>query len=288
MSTSTSWSPEDGGARAAPGPPLVGAVLAAGRGRRMGEMSWLAKTLVPLAGPPPLQRQLELFDALGVARVVVVVGDRRDQVADYLATTGRLERGVELVEQRRATGSGDALLCLEEHVAGPFVLFLGDIVLEPADDLAPLVEPVESGACDATLAVVWETDEARLRRNFRVDVDPGDRVVGVVEKPPGGAPALKGCGLYGFSPAIFEAARRTPRRTVRDGRRDRGITDCIQTLIDLGRPVRAARVCRWDLNLNEARDLILGDEHVAALEGLRGTSSADDRKETDRWRRTTA
>lgn len=292
MPTSSSSMPEP--RRRPPSAPMAGAVLAAGRGRRMGEMGWLPKTLLPVAGRPMLERQLALFDALGLERVVVVVGDNHDAVADYLETTGRLGRGVDLVRQPTATGSGDALLCLEDHLDLPFVLFLGDILLQPVDDLAPLVEPVASGAWDATLAVVEERDDDRLGRNFRVDVDADDRVVGVEEKPAGGAPALKGCGLYAFSPAVFEAARRTPRRA--DG--DRGITDCVQSLVDLGRPVRAARVVRWDLNLNRADDLVLDEARLESLEAGRPTrpalepawrlSSPGNGKEKDPWRRTTA
>lgn len=241
-----------------PGSPLTGAILAAGRGSRMGDMDWLAKTLMPVAGRPLLERQLELFDRLGIERTVVVVGAHKEQVVDYLEVTGRLQRGVVPVEQASASGSGDALLCLEGRVDGPFVLFLGDILLAPERDLSPLVAPVLYDGEAATLAVVEETDDAMLSRNFRVDVSDDDRVTGVVEKPAGGAPALKGCGLYAFSPEIFDAAR----RTARDAAGERGITDCVQTLLDLGRPVRAARVCRWDLNLTRASDLGLAEERL--------------------------
>jgi NDP-sugar pyrophosphorylase family protein len=240
---------------------FVGAVLAGGRGRRMGTLNWLPKVLLPIRGRPVLAHQLAQLRDLGVERVLVVVGYRKDLVLDYLETTGRIGKGVEVVEQRKQRGSGDALLALEGSVSGPCVVFLGDIVFLPNEHLRQLVEPILRGECAATIAVVEEPDPERLAKNFRVEVDGGDRVVRVVEKPTDGRPGLKGCGIYAFTPDIFRAARTTPRT---EG--VLGITETIQTLIDFGLPVRAARVCRWDTNLTRAEDIAACEDFLRGLE----------------------
>lgn len=235
-------------------PELAGAVLAAGRGSRMGgALDWLPKVMMPVAGRPLLHYQLELFRTLGIRRVVVVIGHLGEQIVAYLETTHGLGLEVETVEQRELLGPGHALLALEPRIAGPFALFLGDIFLIPDGSPDELTAPVLAGVCDASVAVFEEPDPERLGRNFRVDVDEGDRVLRVVEKPRAEGPGLKGCGLYAFTPAIFEAVRATPPGP----RGEIGITESLQTLIDLGLPVRAARMCRWDLNLTHFGDLEL-------------------------------
>lgn len=241
---------------------LTGVILAGGRGRRMGGLNWLPKVLLPVRGRPVLAHQLDQLRNLGVERVVVVVGYRRELVIEYLETTGRLGAGVQVIEQRRQRGSGDALLCVESAVRGPFVLYLGDIVFVPNEHLRQLVDPLLRDGCSATIAVVDEPDPKRLAKNFRVEVNGGDRILRVVEKPADGRPGLKGCGVYGFTPEVFRAARMTARTS--EG--VLGITETIQTLIDLGSPVRAARVCRWDANLTHAEDLAACEDFLRSLE----------------------
>ena len=242
--------------------PLAGVILAGGRGRRMGGLNWLPKVLLPVRGRPVLAHQLEQLKRLGIERVVIVAGYRKEMVLDYLETTGRLGKGVEVVEQRKQRGSGDALLCVESVVRGSFVLCLGDIVFVPNEHVRQLVDPLLRGECSATVAVVDEPDPERLAKNFRVELNGGDRIVRVVEKPKDGLPGLKGCGVYAFTPEVFRAARRTPRTSGGV----LGITETLQTLIELGSPVLAARVCRWDANLTHADDLAACEDFLRGME----------------------
>jgi dTDP-glucose pyrophosphorylase len=64
---------------------------------------------------------------------------------------------------------------------------------------------------------------------------------------------LKGCGVYIFDLAIFDAIRRTPRTAQRD---EYEITNSIQILIDDGYPVYPAEAIAWDMNITFASDLL--------------------------------
>jgi dTDP-glucose pyrophosphorylase len=64
---------------------------------------------------------------------------------------------------------------------------------------------------------------------------------------------VKGCGLYLFDVAFFDAVRRTPRTALRD---EYEITDAIQIFIDDGYRVEAANVIKEDLNLSFPHDLL--------------------------------
>jgi dTDP-glucose pyrophosphorylase len=75
----------------------------------------------------------------------------------------------------------------------------------------------------------------------------------VIEKPRYLTNNLKGCGVYLFDLAIFDAIRRTPRTAQRD---EYEITNSIQILIDDGYPVYPIETIEWDMNVTFAKDLL--------------------------------
>ncbi|HEU4387154.1 MAG TPA: sugar phosphate nucleotidyltransferase, partial [Blastocatellia bacterium] len=191
--------------------------------------------------------------------VYVVVGHLGEMIIDYLEAVHGLGVNVTFIRQRDLLGSGHALLMVEPEIAGPFIMFLGDIFIEPAN-FSLLVEPVKAGACDGVLAVAEEDDTASLQKNFSVSLNAQGFVTRVVEKPKAAAPGLKGCGVYGFNTAIFAALKRAPASS--NG--EVGITDGVQSLIELGGRVRTARVSRWDMNVTTSEDLTRCDDLLAA------------------------
>ena len=106
--------------------PVAAVILAAGSGTRMN--SDLHKVLHPVAGRPMLLHLLASVEALDPARIVVVAGARREQVA--AAVAGRATVAVQ-AEQR---GTADAVLAAKDALAG----FDGDVLVLFGD--APLVE----------------------------------------------------------------------------------------------------------------------------------------------------
>jgi len=88
---------------------VTAVILAAGEGKRM--QSDLAKVLHPLAGRPLLDHVLLACEEAGVARAVVVVGARREQVMAWLATRPRGAMDVRWAVQSEQRGTGDALRC---------------------------------------------------------------------------------------------------------------------------------------------------------------------------------
>ena len=87
----------------------------------------------------------------------------------------------------------------------------------------------------------------------------------VIEKPRQLPNMLKGCGLYLFDLAIFDAIRHTPRTAMRD---EYELTDSIQILIDYDYPVRVAPIVDWDINVTYIGDLIRCSTHVLRKSGV--------------------
>src|SRR2546430_2155554 len=84
--------------------------MAAGRGTRM--RSRLPKVLHPLCGRPLILWPVEAAREAGAERVVVVVGLESEEVGRVLPP------GTEIAVQDPPAGTGDAVMCAREALAG--------------------------------------------------------------------------------------------------------------------------------------------------------------------------
>ena len=247
---------------------LLGVILAAGKGTRMLPFSErFPKPIPPIGGKPLLVHQIEALRELGVRELVIVIGHLGYEIVRSLGDGSEYGVKIRYVEQEETLGIAHALCKLERHVDRPFFLFLGDIFFE-TENLASMVERLGRGTRDETaavLAVKREPNREAIRRNFVVHTETDGRVTRVIEKPRVPTTDLKGCGLYLFDVAFFDAVRRTPRTAMRD---EYEITDSIQIFIDDGWRVEAAEVVRDDLNLSFPSDLLLLNLHYLRTHGI--------------------
>ena len=243
---------------------LQGVILAAGKGTRIQPFSQgTPKPMLPVLDRPLLVWQIETMRELGVREIVIVIGHLGHHVVSRLGDGSSLGVSLSYVEQENVLGIAHAVAQLERYVERSFLLFLGDIFFE-TEDLGSMLELYAQDGVDAVLAVKRERDIAALRRNFTVELGADGRVTRVVEKPRNPRTDLKGCGLYLFSPEVFDAIRRTPRTALRD---EYELTDAIQIFIDQGHGVLPAAVVQRDMNLSQPSDLLDINLHVMAREG---------------------
>ncbi len=232
---------------------LMGVILAAGKGTRMRPFSehW-PKPVLPVLGKPLMAYQLEMLAALGVRRVVVVIGHLGHEVVRALGDGSSFGVSIQYVEQEEMLGIAHAVSRLEAHVDRPFFLFLGDIFFV-TENLGAMVERFHAGGLGGVLACKREGNLEAIKRNFVVLTDADGVVHRVVEKPRHPRTDLKGCGIYLFDQAFFDAVRRTPRTAMRN---EYEITDSIQIFLDDGYKVEAAEVVRADMNVSYPADLL--------------------------------
>jgi dTDP-glucose pyrophosphorylase len=233
--------------------PLLGVILAAGKGTRIAPFSdRYPKPVLPILGKPLIQHQVECLRELGVRRVLIVIGHLGYEIVRALGDGTALGVRIEYVDQGPTLGIAHALGKLEQQVDRPFMLFLGDIFFIHRD-LKRMPELLGKDDVHGVLAVKEEPDIKAIRRNFVVVQDEDGWVTRVIEKPQHPRTRIKGCGLYLFDPVFFDAVRRTPRTALRD---EYEITDAIQIFIDDGYRVKAAHVVEDDLNLSYPPDLL--------------------------------
>ena len=215
----------------------IAVIPAAGKGTRLGRVgAALPKALVPIAGRPAIDHIFDMLRHVGVERVLMIVGYKKEQLISYIDDGSDFGLRVAHVTQPEAKGIAHALLEAEPFVTDDFLCLLGDTLLFPQDSLKALAELHTSRHAAATLLVKKMDDVT----SFGVVEPDGEKVKGVVEKPKAGEEksklAIVGC--YAFSPKIFEAARKTAPNPATG---EIELTDAVQHLIESGELVLHVR-----------------------------------------------
>ena len=105
---------------------VAAVILAAGEGARLGQPS---KPLAIVAGRSLLERAVATVRAVGIRRVIVVVGHESDAVERFVRARGL---DVQLVENDRfSAGSGSSAVAGGQAAGRRFLLMMGDHVVEP-------------------------------------------------------------------------------------------------------------------------------------------------------------
>lgn len=172
-------------------------VLAAGLGTRLRPLTYeIPKPMVPVLDRPVMAHILELLERHGFEEVIANLHYFPDTIRDYFG-----ERISYRYEQELLGTAGGVRACAEFFGGEPFLVISGDALTDI--DLTALIERHRSAGGIATLAVKKVPDT----REYGVVVhDQAGRITGFQEKPePRDARSdLGNCGIYVFSPEIFE------------------------------------------------------------------------------------
>jgi glucose-1-phosphate thymidylyltransferase len=251
---------------------MKGAVLAAGEGTRLRPLTEdRPKALVEVDGRPILGHCFDRLIELDAEELLVVVGYEKQAIIERY---GDEYDGVPITycHQREPKGLAHALLTVEEHVEGEFMLMLGDNVFEA--NLGDVVNRQQEDRADAAF-LVEEVPWAEASRYGVCDTNDYGEIVEVIEKPDDPPTNLVMTGFYTFTPAIFHACHLVQPS-------DRGeyeLSDAVDLLIQSGRTIDAIRMDGWRVDvgypedreeaerrLQEGYDVEEGDEASAAAE----------------------
>ncbi|MCJ7577095.1 MAG: NTP transferase domain-containing protein [candidate division Zixibacteria bacterium] len=116
--------------------PIVAVILAAGKGKRM--KSDLPKVLHKLGGKPMVEYVVETAKRVGVEKIILVVGHKRDKTQKLLK-----HLDVEFVIQEEQLGTGHAVMQAKDHLTnfdGDVLILCGDMPLLKSDTVRRLLE----------------------------------------------------------------------------------------------------------------------------------------------------
>jgi len=238
---------------------LKALVLAAGEGVRLRPLTLTRpKHLLPVGGRPLLYHILFALKAARIREVFLVVGYLREQITAAIGNGSELGLKITYIEQRKAAGTGDAILVARDYLEEEdFLTVYGDLHLDPSVIIKVLK------ACQkkkSTLAVV-KVDRPEDYGIVRLGKE--GRVEDLVEKPrKERAPTnLANAGIYVFTPHIFEdllRVKRSPRGEIE-------VTDAIRRAGEKGEAFYAVEVSRdgW-MDIGRPWDLLEANERQLA------------------------
>ncbi len=241
---------------------LKGYILTAGEGVRMRPLtSNIPKPLLPVAGKPFLEHNIEAMKAAGIRDIILLVGWKANRVREHFGDGKAFGVRIDYLEQKERLGTAHAISMVEDRVDEPFFCLYGDIVLTMQS-----VEGIVNHHRKVKGSVMALTSVLDPKRYGCVEVEDGV-LTNIVEKPEVPTSNLVNAGAYVLDPEIFDAIRQT-KKSVRG---EYEVTDSFKILLDrkhmfayklTGEWIDVARP--WDL-LEANR--ILMSEMETAIEG---------------------
>jgi bifunctional UDP-N-acetylglucosamine pyrophosphorylase/glucosamine-1-phosphate N-acetyltransferase/UDP-N-acetylglucosamine pyrophosphorylase len=238
-------------------------VLAAGKGTRMD--SELPKVLVPACGRPMVEYVLDALEQSGVARVVVVVGYRADEVRRTLAH----RPNVTFVEQKQQLGTGHAVMVCRDELAGregAVLVLTGDSPLVQVSSLATLLDRFEHERPACILGTLRKDDPKGLGRIVR---DERGEFLAIVEEKDA-TPEQRAVSEVNMSTYVFHAPDlrfALDRLKNENAQKEYYLTDCPGILRAAGKRVLALPVLQpcEALSVNNMAELRIVESEMRKL-----------------------
>jgi dTDP-glucose pyrophosphorylase len=225
---------------------MKGVILAAGKGTRLQPLTYsIPKEMVHVCGKPLIQHAVDLLKAGGVDNFIVIVGENKSAILDYLKD-GKWN-GIDVSYRFQTELNGNARAV---YVAKPlinrdetFVATFGDEIIEPkAGVVSELLKIHKAKKASCTIGLSPVTDPQRYGI---VKIDGSGRILDVMEKPTkdddlkrlkSGSEYLGVNGVFVFQPEIFEYTEK-----IKPGvKGEYYLVDAIKLMVKESRPCYAA------------------------------------------------
>lgn len=254
-------------------------ILAGGAGTRLKDrLGDLPKPMIPIAGKPLLEHQVELAKAHGFTDLVFFVHYRADLIENHFGDGAKWGVRIRYLTEREPLGTAGAVLAGSELLAERFVVLYGDTMVNV--DLGRIWKAHESAKADATLLL--HPNDHPLDSDL-VEVDANSRVLAFHNRPhPQGRwyQNLVNAGLYVLEkePLLKHSAAIAPHASrltdfgkdifpamVRGGATLLGYNSP-EFIKDIGTPARYDRVCAQFANGTIARSSLATPQRAVFLD----------------------
>ncbi|HAD96434.1 MAG TPA: hypothetical protein DCG19_03450 [Cryomorphaceae bacterium] len=178
-------------------------ILAGGKGTRLGKLTQdIPKPMIPVAGKPLLEYQVELCRRYHIEEVILLVNHLSESIYNYFKDGRKFGISISYYEEQQPLGTVGGVKELEDRLDSDFLVLYGDVMMEM--DLRRLIDFHHTNTSEATLVVhpndhPYDSDLVELADN--------DRIKGIYPKPhPEGFRYhnMVNAAAYIFSPVIFK------------------------------------------------------------------------------------
>ena len=230
-------------------------ILSAGEGTRMRPLTLTKpKTMLPVAGKPIIQYNIESLRDSGVTDILLIINYKKSMVKNYFKDGKKLGINISYKIQDHLSGTANAIGYGENFVNDEFIVLNGDIILD-TDLITSIIKEYSENKPD-TLMVLTEVENPTLFGVVRVE---GNLVKKIIEKPsiekiPSN---YVNTGIYIFNEDIFDKIAKTKKSP----RGEYEITDSLAMQIDDNKTIWGFKSNKRWLDVGRPWELIEINEH---------------------------
>ena len=231
-------------------------ILSAGEGSRMRPLTLTKpKTMLPVAGKPIIQYNIESLRDNGITDILLIVRYKEEMVRDYFGDGSDFGVDITYKTQRDFLGTADAISYGEDFIEDSVIVLNGDIILDN-EIIGEIIEKYNQMKPD-TLMVLTEVDNPSA---FGVVEIKDGKVKNIVEKPKKGEEPsnLVNTGIYIFNKDIFEKIKKTELSE----RGEYEITDSLSMQIEDGKEVVGHKTNKDWIDVGRPWELIEVNEEL--------------------------
>lgn len=186
---------------------LKAIILSAGEGSRMRPLTLTKpKTMLPVAGKPIIQYNIESLRDNGITDILLIVRYKEEMVRNYFGGGSDFGVNISYKTQKDFLGTANAISYGEDFIDDSIIVLNGDIILD--DEIIHEIIKKYNYLTPDTLMLLTEVEDPSA---FGVVEIENGNIKSIVEKPKREeAPSnLVNAGIYIFNKDIFDKIRKT-------------------------------------------------------------------------------
>lgn len=249
---------------------LKAIILSAGEGSRMRPLTLTKpKTMLPVAGKPIIQYNIESLRDNGITDILLIVRYKEEIVRNYFGDGSDFGVNISYKTQKDFLGTANAISYGEDFIDDSIIVLNGDIILD--DEIIHEIIKKYNYLSPDTLMLLTEVEDPSA---FGVVEIENGNIKNIVEKPKREeAPSnLVNAGIYIFNKDIFDKIRETEISE----RREYEITDSVSLQIEDNKTVIGHKTSKDWIDVGRPWELIeVNEELIGKLKTeIKGTVEA--------------
>lgn len=249
---------------------LKAIILSAGEGSRMRPLTLTKpKTMLPVAGKPIIQYNIESLRDNGITDILLIVRYKEEIVRNYFGDGSDFGVNISYKTQKDFLGTANAISYGEDFIDDSIIVLNGDIILD--DEIIHEIIKKYNYLSPDTLMLLTEVEDPSA---FGVVEIENGNIKNIVEKPKReDAPSnLVNAGIYIFNKDIFDKIRETEISE----RGEYEITDSVSLQIEDNKTVIGHKTSKDWIDVGRPWELIeVNEELIGKLKTeIKGTVEA--------------